>query len=156
MGEEQKISSDSFEDARSEVAVAAEQIIKNYLMPLQTKKLSKKMIEQIAEECSKQIAQSALAASRKASARQAAKLTSDFTQILKDQQMRTSPVFNDKLSNVTGQLTPEDIEKIQTDRETAARVVSQVYNSFFNFAAGKSTRTVNTSSSTNDKNPKKE
>src|SRR5438552_10954818 len=100
---------DPFEVAKQEIEAMAQKAIKDYLLPLQTKKLSKKMIEQIAAQCASQIANNTLTASRKASRRNAAKLTDDFSKILNDPQLRATPVFNDKLATFAGQLTPEDI-----------------------------------------------
>src|SRR5207244_3705814 len=103
-------------------------------LPLQTKKLSKKLIEQIAAQCAAQIATSAITASRKASSRRAAQMTSDFSDILKNQELPVAPVFNDKLATFAGDLTSENIEKIKYDQELAAHVVSRVYKSIFDFA----------------------
>src|SRR5262249_40917772 len=107
---------------------------KNYLLPLQTKKLSKKMIEQIASECAVQIATGAISSSRRAASRRAAQMTGDFSEILKNQELPTTPVFNDKLATFASKLASEDIEKIKNDHEIAARVVSRVYKSIFDFA----------------------
>src|SRR5438105_15435033 len=91
------------------------------------------MIEQIAAECAAQIAGGAVLATRKAASRHATQLTKPFSEILKNQQPST-PVFNDKLAAFVGKMAPEDIEKIKNDQEIAARVVSRVYKSIFDFA----------------------
>ena len=124
---------DPFEETKKELEEMAQQMIKDYLLPLQTKKLSKKMIEQIAAECAAQIASAAAVVGRKASSRYAAQLTSPFSEILNNQQP-SSPIFNDKLASLVGKLSPEDIEKLKNDHEIAARVVSRVYKSIFDFA----------------------
>lgn len=131
---DKKAASDAFEEVQNEIADIAKQAIKNYLLPLQTKKLSKKMIEQIALECGAQIASDAVKASRKASSRYAAKLTGPLNELLSIKNLPVSPVFNDKLASFAGKLTEEDIEKIKADQQKASQVVSRVYKSLFDFA----------------------
>jgi hypothetical protein len=146
---------DPFDETRDEVVAMAQRAIKDQLLPLQTKKLSKKMIEQIAAECAAQIAEGAITVSRKAASRRAAQLTSDFSKILKDEQLPAMPIFNDKLATVARQLTPEDIERIKSDRDIAARVVSRVYKSIFDFALDIGIKAMENRTESPDPNPSK-
>jgi hypothetical protein len=110
------------------------EVLKEYLLPLQTKKISRKMIEQIADECGEQIAERAVVASRKASTKHAAKVTAMLGEALKSCQVPTNAVLSDKIASLAGSLSQEDIDKIKNDREVASRVVSRVYKSFFDIA----------------------
>ncbi|MEW6737514.1 MAG: hypothetical protein AB1489_39900 [Acidobacteriota bacterium] len=131
--DKEKASQDLFEEMRRNIEIIAVQTIKDCLSPLQTKKLSKKMIEQVASSCAAQIANEAAVYSRKTSSQHAIQVTSTFSDLLTGQPV-TKPVFNDKLTAAAGTLSSEDLAKINRDREIASRVVSRVYQSIFDFA----------------------
>jgi hypothetical protein len=127
------LQNDAFEEIEKEIKKIAQQKIKDYLMPLQTKKLSKKMIEQISAECAEQIAEDSSKLSRKASSRRAVQITSAFSDMIQNNSAPTTPVFNDKLATIASNLSAQDLQKIKNE-QVAAQVVSRVYKSIFDFA----------------------
>ncbi|MBI4854079.1 MAG: hypothetical protein HY819_19970 [Acidobacteria bacterium] len=124
---------DAFQEIQQEIDMFAQEVITNYLSPLQTKKISKKMIDQMASECATQIASKAVALSRKASARQASKLTDELADILSNSSWKVTPLFNEKISSLVQQITPADYERVKLG--IANQVVSQVYGSIASFAS---------------------
>ncbi len=128
-----KNKTDAFQEMQQEIDTIVQEVITNYLSPLQTKKISKKMIEHMASECGAQIASKALTLSRKASARQATKLTDELADILNNASWKVVPLFNEKISTLVQQITPADYERVKAG--IASQVVSQVYGSITNFAS---------------------
>lgn len=125
---------DPFEMAQTEIAQEVRKAIRDLLLPHQTKKISRKLIEQVADECANRVSAATAEATRRASTRHAAQVTAIFAEILKNQQIPVNPLLNEKLSAFAGRLSDEDVKKIQQDREVASRVVSRVYKSIFDFA----------------------
>lgn len=123
---------DAFQEMQQELDAFTQEVISNFLSPLQTKKISKKMIDQMATECAAQIASKAVSLSRKASARQATKLTDELADILSSTSLKVMPLFNEKISTLVQQITPDDYERVKLG--IANQVVSQVYGSITNFA----------------------
>lgn len=128
----EKNKQDAFQEMQQELDIFTQETITNYLSPLQTKKISKKMIDQMAAECASQIANKAITLSRKASARQASKLTDELADILNGASLRVTPLFNEKISTLVQQITPADYERVKLG--IANQVVSQVYGSITSFA----------------------
>ncbi len=128
-----KNKSDAFQEAQLEIETMVKQIITDYLSPMQTKKISKKMIEQMCEDCASQIASKAIASSRKASNHQASRLTAELSEILNDTSWKIAPLFNDRLTSLVEQMTPADFERVKSS--VATQVVSRVYKSIFDFAS---------------------
>lgn len=131
MADKNKI--DAFQEMQQELDVFTREVITNYLLPLQTKKISKKMIDQMAEECAAQISSKSITLSRKASARQATKLTDELADILNSASFKVTPIFNEKISSLVQQITPADYERVKLG--IANQVVSQVYGSIATFAS---------------------
>ncbi len=127
-----KNKTDAFQEMQQEIDTIVQEVITAYLSPLQTKKISKKMIEHMASECGTQIASKALTLSRKASARQATKLTDELADILNNASWKVVPLFNEKISTLVQQITPADYERVKAG--IASQVVSQVYGSIASFA----------------------
>lgn len=123
---------DAFQEMQQELDAFTQEVISAYLSPLQTKKISKKMIDQMATECAAQVASKAVALSRKASARQATKLTDELADILNEASLKVTPLFNEKISTLVQQITPADYERVK--QGIANQVVSQVYGSIASFA----------------------
>jgi hypothetical protein len=128
-----KNKTDAFQEMQQEIDVFTREVITNYLLPLQTKKISKKMIDQMAEECAAQISSKTIALSRKASARHATKLTDELADILNSTNFKVTPIFNEKISSLVQQITPADYERVKLG--IANQVVSQVYGSIATFAS---------------------
>lgn len=123
---------DAFQQMQIEIAQVVQEVITDYLLPLQTKKISKKMIEQMSVDCANQIASKAVVISRKNSTNQTSKLTSELASLLNEHTWKAAPLFNDKLTALVGKMTPEEYEKIKAG--VANQVVSQVYKSISDFA----------------------
>jgi hypothetical protein len=123
---------DAFQETQQEIDTIVQEVITDYLSPMQTKKISKKMIEQMATDCAAEIASKAVAISRKASARQATKLTDELADILNNASWKVVPLFNEKISTLVQQITPADYERVKAG--IANQVVSQVYGSIASFA----------------------
>lgn len=133
--------SDPFAQAGAEIEVLVQQVIKNSLLPLQTKKISKKLVEQIAADCGNQVAAQVIIASRQAAQQHASRLTKDISEILSTEKVRFTPPLNDKLISSAAQLAAESAEEIKASQELAAEVVSRIYRSIFDFAFERGTRT---------------
>ncbi|MFY9223732.1 MAG: hypothetical protein WAQ98_13755 [Blastocatellia bacterium] len=141
---------DAFQQMQTEIAQVVQEVITDYLLPLQTKKISKKMIEQMSVDCANQIASKAVVISRKNSTNQTSKLTSELASLLNEHTWKAVPLFNDKLTALVGKMTPEEYERIKTG--VANQVVSQVYKSISDFANALGIKISETSANSKEKN----
>ncbi|MCS6885897.1 MAG: hypothetical protein RMM17_09770 [Acidobacteriota bacterium] len=140
---------DPFAKVSSEIAEVVRNSIRELLLPHQTKKISYKLIEQVAQECARRAANAAAEATRKASIQHAAQVTAALAELLKDEQT-LAPLLNDKLAKTAAKLTEEDVQKIHHDREVASRVVSKVYKSIFDFALERGIKALESTRETTD------